>query len=334
MSLCERFGFDAGKISQRLHLTGLGGNACDLLGGSLQERVIRPNVDAIVEELTDSLSADSRFTETVEKHSQPERLKAMLKTYLLSLGQECRNTDYFEHRLHIGAVHNHVDVPLSQYQCAYRLLQSLLIRNIPADIREDSALFEELVQFILKITALDMSLAIETFHGDKLADIEVSLSKDSLTGIFSRRHAVRELEQKLQQARLARQSLCAVMADLDHFKSINDNHGHLSGDEALRVAAKRLAAGARENDIVGRYGGEEFLIVLGNTALDDAVKLAERMRRNVDGDPIHIDDRKLSVTISMGVAEAHEDDDAESLIGRADRLLYKAKLNGRNRVCA
>ena len=100
------------------------------------------------------------------------------------------------------------------------------------------------------------------------------------------------------------------------------------------MQSKRLAAGARENDIVGRYGGEEFLIVLGNTALDDAVKLAERMRRNVDGDPIHIEDRKLSVTISMGVAEAHEDDDAESLIGRADRLLYKAKLNGRNRVCA
>jgi diguanylate cyclase (GGDEF)-like protein len=334
MSLCERFGFDAEKISQRLQLTGLGGGACNLLGGSLQERVIRPNVDAIVEELTDSLSADPRFIEIVEKHSQPDRLKGMLKTYLLSLGQECRNADYFERRLQIGAVHNHVDVRLSQYQCAYRLLQSMLIRRIPADIRADPAAFEELVQFILNITALDMSLAIETFHGDKLADIEVSLSRDSLTGVFSRRHAIRELEQKLEQTRLAHQTLCAIMADLDHFKSINDNHGHLSGDEALRVAARRLAASARESDIVGRYGGEEFLIVLGNTALDDALSLAERMRRNVGSDPIHIDDQKLKVTISMGVAESQEDDDAESLIGRADRLLYQAKLEGRNQVCA
>lgn len=334
MTLCERFGFDAKKISERLALTGLGENACGLLGVSLQERVIRPNVDDIVEELTDSLGADPHFIETVEKHSQPERLKGMLKTYLLSLGQDCRNADYFEARLHIGVVHNHVDVSLSRYQCAYRLLQSILIRKIPADIRIDPEAFEALVQFILKITALDMSLAIETFHGDKLADIEFSLSKDSLTGVFSRRHAIRELEHRLERTRIAHQNLCAIMADLDHFKSVNDNHGHLSGDEALRVAARRLAAGARDKDIVGRYGGEEFLIVLENTALGDAINLAERMRRNVGSDPIHVDDHELNVTISMGVAEASEEDDAKSLIERADRMLYKAKLDGRNLVCA
>ncbi|NIV18713.1 MAG: diguanylate cyclase [Woeseiaceae bacterium] len=334
MTLCDRFGFDAQKISERLSLTGLGANACDVLGVSLQERVIRPNVDVIVEELTDSLGADPHFMETVEKHSQPERLKGMLKTYLLSLGRDCRNADYFEDRLHIGVVHNHVDVSLSQYQCAYRLLQSILIRMIPADIRYDPEAFEALIQFVLKITALDMSLAIETFHGDKLADVEVSLSKDSLTGVFSRRHAIRELQQRLEKARLAHHTLCAIMADLDHFKIINDKHGHLSGDEALRIAARRLAAGARQNDIVGRYGGEEFLILLDNTKLDDAVGLAERMRHNVGDDPIHLDDHRLSVTISMGVAEANEDDDAESLIERADRMLYRAKLEGRNQVCA
>ena len=334
MSLCERLGFDAAGIAERLALTGLGSGICSRQTGTLQDLVIGPNVDAIVDKLVETLSKDPGFTEIIARHSQPERLTTLLKSYLLSLGRDCCNADYFERRLHIGAVHNLVDVPLGRYQCAYRLLQSLLIDAIPASVRADPEAWQEMIQFILKITALDMSLAIETFHGHKLANAEALLMTDSLTGVHSRRSAINELDQRLRQTQSQGRMLCAIMADLDHFKSVNDNHGHLSGDATLRIAARRLSACAREGDIIGRYGGEEFLIVLEDTALRQARTLAERMRDAVSRDPVHAGDHTVRITISMGIAEATSTDTADSLIERADRMLYSAKSGGRDRVHA
>jgi two-component system cell cycle response regulator len=334
MSLCERLGFDADAIAKRLALTGLGSGICSVHSGPLQDLVIGPNADAIVDTLVATLSEDPGFTDIVAEHSHPERLKALLKSYLLSLGRDCCNAAYFERRLHIGAVHNLVDVPLGRYQCAYRLLQSLLIDAIPDSIRSNPDAWQEMIQFILKITALDMSLAIETFHGDKLANAEALLMTDSLTGVHSRRSAISELGRRLRRAQCDGHALCAIMADLDHFKLVNDNHGHLSGDETLRIAARRLAGCAREGDIIGRYGGEEFLIVLENTSLQQACRLAERMRRAVAKDPVHAGDHTVSITISMGIAEATGADNAESLIDRADRMMYAAKSGGRDCVHA
>ena len=332
MSLCESLGFDAEAIAERLALAGLGGGICSRQSGPLQDHVIEPNVDTIVDELVAALSRDPQFIDIIARHSHPEQLKTVLKSYLLSLGRDCCEASYFEWRLHIGVVHNLVDVPLSRYQCAYRLLQSLLIDAIPDTIRTDPEAWQDMIQFILKITVLDMSLAIETFHGHKLANAEALLNTDSLTGVHNRNSAMRELSRRLQESQAEGRALCAIMADLDHFKSVNDNHGHLSGDETLRITARRLSACARESDIIGRYGGEEFLIVLENTALPQAHRLAERMRRSVSKDPVHAGDHTVRVTISMGIAEAAASDTATTLIGRADRLLYAAKSDGRNRV--
>ena len=126
--------------------------------------------------------------------------------------------------------------------------------------------------------------------------------------------------------------MSVVMADLDHFKEINDEYGHLIGDHVLRDVATRMVSGARGSDIVGRYGGEEFLIIFDNAELDTAGELAERIRIRVMADPFCEDSSSLWVTTSFGVAQARADDSVESLTSRADRAMYAAKKGGRNRV--
>jgi len=122
------------------------------------------------------------------------------------------------------------------------------------------------------------------------------------------------------------------MADLDHFKRINDSHGHLVGDRILRDVATRMSTGARNSDVVGRYGGEEFLIIFDAAPLDVARELAERIRLRVMADPFVEQATELAVTVSLGVAQARDDDDVDSLTARADRAMYTAKRAGRNRV--
>lgn len=344
MTLCQRFGFDADGIAERLALTGLAGGGDEQFVEMLQRQVIEPHIDPITDTFASTLAEDPAFLCIVEQYSSVERLKTTLRNYLLEMGLDYGSTRYFEDRLAVGAVHQRVGVSLSRYHCAYRLLQALLIGYIPDTIKLDPAAFESLVQLIVKITALDMSLAIDAYHGDKLVSLERSidtirhegealrrsLQTDSLTGLASRQYALEQLRLALERTPDQELTPCVVMADLDHFKAINDSHGHLVGDRVLKTVAKRVMAGAREHDVIGRYGGEEFIMVLENTAIEDAARLAERMRRNVGLDPINTPEATVRMTISMGIAAAREGEAAESVTGRADRLLYEAKLAGRD----
>ena len=194
--------------------------------------------------------------------------------------------------------------------------------------------------------SLDMSLAIEVYHSTEVHDLEDSITIcreesellkrslrfDTVTRVHSRDFVIEALDEKLICAQKHETPLCAVMADLDHFKDINDTHGHQVGDHVLHDVATRMVTGARGSDIVGRYGGEEFLIIFENASLDVARDLAERIRIRVLADPFLEDSMKLHITVSLGVAQARADDDAESLIQRADMALYEAKEAGRNRV--
>lgn len=346
LTLCQRFGFDGDGIAERLALVGLAEGDDGQLVEILQHEVIKPDVEGITDAFTDTLAADSAFLHIVERHSSVERLKTTLRKYLAGIGRDYRSERYFEGRLAVGAVHQRVGVSLSRYHCAYRLLQGLLIGRIPDSIKRDAATFESLIQLIVKITALDMSLAIDAYHGDKLVDLErsidtirhegealrKSLQTDSLTGMASRQYALERLRLALERATERDLPPCVVMADLDHFKMVNDSHGHLVGDSVLQAVAKRVLAGAREHDVIGRYGGEEFIMVLENTAIEDATRLAERMRRNVCLHPINTSEASVRMTISMGIAAARDGEAAESVTCRADRMLYEAKLAGRDCV--
>ena len=153
-----------------------------------------------------------------------------------------------------------------------------------------------------------------------------------MTRVHSRDYVVRALAEKMNIAQAGGEPLSVVMADLDHFKEINDTHGHIVGDQVLHDVATRMVSAARSTDIVGRYGGEEFLIIFEGAARDVARDLAERIRIRVLADPFNENSEQLFLTVSLGVAEARPGEGVESLIERADRALYEAKAAGRNRV--
>jgi diguanylate cyclase (GGDEF)-like protein len=166
------------------------------------------------------------------------------------------------------------------------------------------------------------------------AKLSVLASRDALTDLWNRRVIMEKLDQELVRAQREMNSLGVVLIDIDHFKRINDSLGHAVGDEALQQVAKRLAEAVRPYDSVGRFGGEEFLIVAPNCDMYETYKLAERIRKSIDDAPIMSARGPIAVSASCGVSaiRAEDNSDPKALIEAADRALYRAKEEGRNRV--
>jgi diguanylate cyclase (GGDEF)-like protein len=158
-------------------------------------------------------------------------------------------------------------------------------------------------------------------------------STDSLTRVHNRHQFFELAEAEFSAARLYSRPLAAIMLDIDHFKRVNDSYGHAAGDDVLRVVAERCRAVLRDTDILGRYGGEEFVALLPHTEERAAALVAERLRALVADAPIGFDGGALNLTISVGVATLDtETRNLEALLGSADAALYEAKQAGRNRV--
>jgi two-component system cell cycle response regulator len=158
---------------------------------------------------------------------------------------------------------------------------------------------------------------------------------DQLTGLHNRRYMARHLDSLISNAQKSNKPLAFLIMDIDHFKSVNDTHGHDIGDEVLREFANRISANIRGIDLACRYGGEEFVVVMPDTDVDFAYTIAERLRQGVETTPFEISRMpgSLKVTISIGIAASlGGDDNAEKLLHRADQALYRAKREGRNRV--
>ncbi|MDP3711697.1 MAG: diguanylate cyclase [Mycobacteriales bacterium] len=152
---------------------------------------------------------------------------------------------------------------------------------------------------------------------------------DHLTGLHNRRHIEEHLRRLRSGARRHGYPLAVLVIDVDHFKQVNDTLGHAGGDEVLIEVARRLGATVRREDLVGRWGGEEFIVLAPHTDLPAAAALGERLRMAVGGTPVLGGGRALTVTISVGAAAGDGDDD---LVVQADRHLYAAKAAGRDRV--
>ncbi len=344
--LCDRRGFNADEIARRLSLLGLATPESLAHGVVLQNIVVRPNVDSIIDSFSDSLSRLEEFDKIVGDKPNIIRLKETQRRYLLGLGVDFDKREYFEGRLRIGFVHQRIGVPQSLYQCSMQVLQYLLIQHIPQQIRRDHFAFEEMIQLILKITALDMSLAVESYCASRVLDLEESLHiadgereslhhlavTDWLTKLHNHSYSRYFLGEALDRAKAENSALCVIMADMDNFKDINDSHGHLTGDRVLKIAAARMLSGARDGDEICRYGGEEFLFILQNTEIAEGKEVAERVRRRIGSDAIHARNEELNISLSLGVAQAREDDSVDTLIDRADAALYAAKLAGRDCV--
>lgn len=174
------------------------------------------------------------------------------------------------------------------------------------------------------------------FQGRLRANYEISLSmalKDSLTGLYNRRYLEVHLQKLLQKNKDQKKKLCVLMLDIDHFKQVNDSHGHAVGDDVLKSFSARLQDSLRSFDMVARMGGEEFVVVIPDTSEEMALYVAERLRRSIEEKPFAspLLKESLNITTSIGGAIVDQDEsDVTKVLDRADRMLYDAKRMGRN----
>jgi two-component system cell cycle response regulator len=157
-------------------------------------------------------------------------------------------------------------------------------------------------------------------------------TRDGLTGLLNRREIDARANAAVHLAERHGRSLSCLMIDLDHFKQINDRFGHAAGDEVLREAARRIIAACRTSDVVGRYGGEEFMLLLPETCAEDAVTTGDKLRRVLSEQPVEVDELSIPITASVGVAGWEVGMGASALFEAADQALYRAKELGRNRT--
>lgn len=176
---------------------------------------------------------------------------------------------------------------------------------------------------------------------EALAQLKEQSCRDALTGALNRGAIMEHFEQQWQLAVRRPEPLCLILLDIDHFKQINDNHGHPAGDKVLKQLVQEVTAELRQSDRLGRYGGEEFMLVLAQTDLAEGARIAERLRARVEAMAIDIEGQALPVTVSVGVSCTPQEGMDEraprigcaELLEQADRALYRAKRGGRNRIC-
>jgi two-component system, cell cycle response regulator len=191
----------------------------------------------------------------------------------------------------------------------------------------------------------ELELKARLLVGKRILDLQEQLvsaresmrhaaTHDSLTGLMNRGEILAMLERELERARRERKPVGVVLGDIDHFKNVNDTLGHLFGDEALREIARRLRAQLRVYDGVGRYGGEEFLLILPNCDLPNTLLRANKLREMVASTPVVCSAEERLITMSMGVAVSACDgkNKVEVLLNQADAGLYAAKEKGRDRI--
>jgi len=216
---------------------------------------------------------------------------------------------------------------------------SIPMDEINAKLRDSRIFSVAAAATVLGVLFLILYLLSSKFM-KKLSEAQDELTllatTDGLTKLYNRKAALERLGEELSQNSRFETPLSCLMLDVDHFKFINDRYGHLAGDKVLVAFSEILTECSRQYDVVSRYGGEEFLIILPKTDLDTALSVAEKYRSKVAEMSIVVDDQPIQLTVSIGVAEASSDhsEGTDALVNRADTALYKAKAAGRNCVVA
>lgn len=342
--LCDQFAFDIDWRIAQLSLIGLHEFTRDQVR-LLHERVLDRETSALIVD---------RFYSQLDRHGPARELLSSFDVahlrerqinVLEGFGDWFQDATYFESRARLGVTHARVGLPLSLYVASVGLMQSLILEVVleRLDSREQRRMLTELV---VKLSSLDVSLATEVYHRARMDGLDRSLKslerqreqlrqqleQDSLTEVSSRTSLLREMAGAMERAAKTGQPLVVTMVDLDHFKVVNDEHGHLIGDRVLKEVAARIKSALRNFDLVGRYGGEEFVVLLENTSLHTARQVAERIRRRIADEPVEVQGVAVNMSLSQGLALYVEGDDVQSLLSHADQAMYRAKAAGRNCV--
>ncbi|WP_200764053.1 GGDEF domain-containing protein [Nitrosophilus alvini] len=174
---------------------------------------------------------------------------------------------------------------------------------------------------------------LERLVKERTKEIELLSKTDSLTGLWNRRYLEEMLEMEFKRARRYGHNISILIVDLDHFKHINDTYGHMAGDEVLRQVSERIHKSIRETDFVGRYGGEEIVVILPETDIKTAKIIADKIRHSIADKPVLFEEYTIKITASIGISNLQtEHKDYHEVFSEADEALYRAKKEGRNRV--
>ncbi|MCU4676097.1 GGDEF domain-containing protein [Catenovulum sp. 2E275] len=189
------------------------------------------------------------------------------------------------------------------------------------------------VTFLSYCYEYSRKLSYQSIH--ELSDKFEKLAKyDPLTSLSNRRDMLEKIQTEVSRLSRSHNPACLLLCDIDHFKLINDTHGHEAGDNVLRELSKQFKSMIRQQDIVARWGGEEFLFLLPDTSLSNAQIAAENIRYKIENSTFNTGEKNISITLSIGVSNLSEHSSIKDSIAIADQYLYLAKQNGRNRVCS
>lgn len=234
--------------------------------------------------------------------------------------------------------------PFSDLELQVRIRAAVIRLRSQISLIKEREFFREAVKEEEKFSSkvLDQNMYLKRAYKDieivnrELERMNQELEKvskhDVLSGLLNRLSLFNMVDAEIDRSLRNDIPLCGVMMDIDHFKSVNDNFGHQCGDEVIRHIGRCLKGGLRKYDHAGRYGGEEFFIILPNTSLDQAASISERFRQELEAEKFSYDGQDLAITASWGVAHYRSGESKEMWIARADRCMYQAKQQGRNRV--
>jgi len=344
-SLCDRLQITEEELQTRQAFLSFGTqdehNLVEIHNG------ISSHVDEIIGEFYDHLLRFEELRDILSDAQLVERLKGSQRRYLLSLGQFDDRVEYAEGRFRIGLTHERVGLKQKWYLGAYHKLFELILKQLAVHCSGDADRLSSLALTLNKTITLDEIFVVETYYHATMQRLEESLAQlkdahrqleglsrqDPLTSVNNRRALMEALLLEFHRSRRYRHQFALLFLDVDHFKEINDRYGHSFGDQVLCRVAQLARGMIRPPDIIGRYGGEEFVIGLVECDQAGALQIAERIRLKIAQDRFTWEHQVAAVTVSIGVAMLSEDiEHIETLIARADQAMYYAKRRGRNRV--
>ena len=206
-------------------------------------------------------------------------------------------------------------------------------QNVSDEVKSLQSVFILNLAISFGVTLLVLLLTLLTVNRYQQR-IERIASTDALTGLLNRKSLELLFQRAMLLSRRTAQPMSAILFDIDFFKRVNDTHGHLWGDKVIRGVAEVARASVRASDVVTRWGGEEYLVLLNDCSLAQAMEVAENLRAAVERHDFGMPEPRVPVTISLGVAEYRLDESESAFFSRADSALYQAKHHGRNRVHA
>lgn len=344
--LCQLLGFDAKACQARLDLMELGEADIPVLQ-QINQEVIRPHAEDIMLKFYDFLLGFAEIRGFLGTEDRINRLHVTQLEYLSRLGVDFHDIEYFEYRLRVGMAHERIGMPLYLFLAAYRSLQSLIQAAMPPALCQPPSRYATYISSLGKIVALDISLVIDAYTRSRSEIMQDSLMAlvqerdvltsqlmhDTLTGTLSRRFILETLSKQLAQlSRNPQRQLSIALLDLDHFKRVNDSYGHLVGDKVLYEFCRVVSTHVREQDYFGRFGGEEFLLILTEIHPEQALQVLHRIRESTQTQVFTHDGQHIPLTVSIGFTTAIPEEKVDDLIERADNALYAAKSAGRNQI--